>query len=156
MPNGFNPNDLDWPPVDLEPEAPTPELVLESEIHHWEQRNVHVAIVSRAGNARRTSCTQGDVVIFAGNGSTDEQGLWKLDLDRVHCRDQRYRYGIPSVVATPFSRFPRIVTLSYQRRDDGRRLQLQTQSWLHGGDKIGFVSFSWHCVVPIQLDVEIV
>jgi hypothetical protein len=42
MANGLNPNDFDWPPVDLKPEDPTPEFVLESEVHHWEQGNVHV------------------------------------------------------------------------------------------------------------------
>lgn len=142
---------FDWPPGNLDPKDPHPEIVLISNVHQWEQTDAHVINVHGIGaDSHMSNCTKGSVAVFAGYGITDRQAVWKIDLDKTRCRDKTYRYGTPFFVATPFGRFPRTLTVTYQSRDDGRRLQVQVYSWLPGGERQGGVSFSWHCVVPIR------
>lgn len=156
MSNGFKPNDFEWPPNDLKQDDPIPNIVLYTQVYHWEEKDVHLATVNLYGGARVSNCSKAEIVFFSGTGNTDKQGVWEIDIEEIHCRDKEFLYGTPTMVATPFSKYPRTLTVTYQRRNEGKNLKLQVYSWLPSGDKIGFTSFSWHCLVPIELDVDLI
>ena len=133
-----------------------------SRLVQWKQDGVKVKNVPLEGGTDlpKSECDSSYVFVYAGQGMTNDHGVWSIRLRDVTCDPPGPREGsVPSVVATPTFGFieqkavvgppPPCYVVALVLGDD-----ISIHSFQPNGERMPHVPFSWHCVVEGELVTE--